>query len=68
MMKRKLILNGAALSPAVAGDRYGGKPVINQQPGCCRRMSRQPRYDASIESPLPILPQRSSAAATARRR
>ena len=32
MMKRKLILTGAALSLAVAMTGYGGKPVINQQP------------------------------------
>ena len=32
MMKRKLILTGAALSLAVAMTGCGGKPVINQQP------------------------------------
>lgn len=32
MMKRKLILTGAALSLAVALTGCGGKPVINQQP------------------------------------
>ena len=32
MMKRKLILTGAALSLAVAMSGCGGKPVINQQP------------------------------------
>ena len=34
MMKRKLILTGAALSLAVAMTGCGGKPVINQQPSC----------------------------------
>ena len=32
MMKRKLILTGAALTLAVAMTGCGGKPVINQQP------------------------------------
>ena len=43
MMKRKLILTGAALSLAVAMTGCGGKPVINQQPG--EECSRYPGTD-----------------------
>ena len=38
MMKRKLILTGAALSLAVAMTGCGGKPVINQQPSSQARL------------------------------
>ena len=43
MMKRKLILTGAALSLAVAMTGCGGKPVINQQP------SSQAQEQAQLE-------------------
>ena len=41
MMKRKLILTGAALSPAVAMTGCGGKPVINQQPSSQAQVQAQ---------------------------
>ena len=43
MMKRKLILTGAALSLAVAMTGCGGNPVINQQP------SSQAQEQAQLE-------------------
>ena len=41
MMKRKLILTGAALSLAVAMTGCGGKPVINQQPSSQAQVQAQ---------------------------
>lgn len=41
MMKRKLILTGAALSLAVAMTGCGGKPVINQQPSSQAQVQEQ---------------------------
>ena len=58
MMKRKLILTGAALSLAVAMTGCGGKPVINQQPSSQEKNAVDTRHRRRRQPPLPILPQR----------
>ena len=49
MMKRKLILTGAALSLAVAMTGCGGKPVINQQP------SSQEKNEVDTQAQLSLI-------------
>ena len=58
MMKRKLILTGAALSLAVAMTGCGGKPVINQQPSSQEKNAVDTQAQTETAAPLPILPQR----------
>lgn len=58
MMKRKLILTGAALSLAVAMTGCGGKPVINQQPSSQEKNAVDTQAQTETTAPLPILPQR----------
>ena len=58
MMKRKLILTGAALSLAVAMTGCGGKPVINQQPSSQEKNAVDTQAQTRRQPPLPILPQR----------
>ena len=58
MMKRKLILTGAALSLAVAMTGCGGKPVINQQPSSQEKNEVDTQAQTEATVPLPILPQR----------
>ena len=66
MMKRKLILTGAALSLAVAMTGCGGKPVINQQPSSQEK--NEVDTQAQTETTAPAADSattQSSAAATA---
>ena len=66
MMKRKLILTGAALSLAVAMTGCGGKPVINQQPSSQEK--NEVDTQAQTEATVPVADSattQSSAAATA---
>ena len=66
MMKRKLILTGAALSLAVAMTGCGGKPVINQQPSSQEKneVDTQAQTEATVPAADSATTQ-SSAAATA---
>ena len=66
MMKRKLILTGAALSLAVAMTGCGGKPVINQQPSSREKnaVDTQAQTEATVPAADSATTQ-SSAAATA---
>ena len=51
MMKRKLILTGAALSLAVAMTGCGGKPVINQQPSSqAQLISMEAAQEAALKA------------------
>ena len=51
MMKRKLILTGAALSLAVAMTGCGGKPVINQQPSSqAQLISMEPAQEVALKA------------------
>ena len=52
MMKRKLILTGAALSLAVAMTGCGGKPVINQQPSSqAQLISMEAAQEVALKAP-----------------
>ena len=66
MMKRKLILTGAALSLAVAMTGCGGKPVINQQPSSQEKnaVDTQAQTEATVPTADSATTQ-SSAVATA---
>ena len=66
MMKRKLMLTGAALSLAVAMTGCGGKPVINQQPSSQEKneVDTQAQTEATVPAADSATTQ-SSAAATA---
>lgn len=58
MMKRKLILTGAALSLAVAMTGCGGKPVINQQPSSQEKNAVDTQAQTEATAPAADLPQR----------
>ena len=66
MMKRKLILTGAALSLAVAMTGCGGKPVINQQPSSQEKNAVDTQAQTETTAPAAdSATTQSSAAATA---
>ena len=66
MMKRKLILTGAALSLAVAMTGCGGKPVINQQPSSQEKNAVDTQAQTEATAPAAdFATTQSSAAATA---
>ena len=66
MMKRKLILTGAALSLAVAMTGCGGKPVINQQPSSQEKNAVDTQAQTETTAPTAdSATTQSSAAATA---
>ena len=66
MMKRKLILTGAALSLAVAMTGCGGKPVINQQPSSQEKNAVDTQAQTETAAPAAdSATTQSSAAATA---
>ena len=66
MMKRKLILTGAALSLAVAMTGCGGKPVINQQPSSLEKNAVDTQAQTETTAPTAdSATTQSSAAATA---